>query len=88
MIENIEWFSCKAHYFCPILIKPEQFQHIFKKYQISMKIHPVGAKWFHVVRRTGITKLIVSLSLCNFANMPKNEKFCNMFTHAQREGIF
>jgi len=29
-----------------------------------------------------------SLSLCNFVNMPKNEKFYNMFTHKQPKGIF
>jgi len=29
-----------------------------------------------------------SISLCNFANVPKNEKFYNMFTYEQPEGIF
>jgi len=39
-----------------------------------MKIHPVGAEFFHAVGRTdgraGMTKLVVTLR--NFANAPKN----------------
>jgi hypothetical protein len=36
-----------------------------------MKIHPVGAELFHVVRRTDMSKLIVAFR--NFANAPKRK---------------
>jgi len=36
-----------------------------------MKIRPVAAKLFHADRLTDMKKLTVAI--CNFANMPKNE---------------
>jgi hypothetical protein len=35
-----------------------------------MKTHPVGPEFFHVDRRTGMTKIITAFR--NFANAPKN----------------
>jgi hypothetical protein len=39
------------------------------KYQIFMKIHPLGAELFHADGRTDIMKLIVAFR--SFANAPK-----------------
>jgi hypothetical protein len=36
-----------------------------------MKIHPVGAEFFHTDRRTDMTML--RIAFCNFANAPKKE---------------
>ena len=53
-------------------MKHEFSPQIFVKYtNISfMKIHPVGAKLFHVDRQD-MMKLIIAF--CNFVNAPKNE---------------
>jgi len=86
MIKNIQWFSRKACYSCPTLIKAEHFRHFFKNIEFhenpssGSQVVPCGQMDRHDKAN--------SLSFCNFVNMHKNEKFYNTFTHEQPEGIF
>jgi hypothetical protein len=73
MIENIYWSSCKVPVIlCPVLMELEFSPHITKNTQVSnfMKLCPVEAESFHMDRWSDMMKLAVTL--CNFANVPKN----------------
>ena len=57
---------------CHVKMKLEFPGQIFEKYSVSdfKEDRPVGDEFFHMDRRTDMTKLIVALR--NFANEPRN----------------
>jgi len=85
MIPNVYWFSFKVpHYSCPVLMKPDFFEHIYEKYS-NIKFHENPSIGSRVVlcgrmdgrldRRTDMTQLIVLLR--DFAKEPKNCSWCS-----------
>ena len=57
------------HVQCPILMKHEFSRQIFEKHTNFMQARPVGAEFFHVDRRTDMTKVIVAFR--SFETAPK-----------------
>jgi len=75
--ENWERYDQKCQLVYPLFLSEFNETLIFStdywkmpKYQMFMKIHPMGAELFHADRRTDITKLIVACR--SFANAFKN----------------
>jgi len=68
-------FRYSTRYACHILTNLSFLESFFKKilkYQISLKIGPVGAELFPADRRTDMTKLMVAFR--NLANASTNTK--------------